>query len=1124
VDPQPASPPPSAEELFADFLDRLESGENVDFDAFCRAYPAMTPALQRVHTRYQAMTRSFNWLSQERPAGDASVTAKSVDALKQRLGSPGGRLARYTLRQEIARGAMGRIVHAWDEELRRDVALKIHRGPIHDTRTQRRFLEEAQIAAQLDHPGIVPIHELGLDADGRPFFSMQLVRGRDLGQLLLAVHDRRDGWSRTRVLGVLLRVCEAMAFAHDKGVVHRDLKPANIMVGRFGETYVMDWGLAHVMRSGGDGDGAPAATRPVDTLASDIAAEDTDSALLTRPGDVLGTPAYMAPEQAAAGNHASPAIDVYAIGAILYHLLTGDIPYAAGTRSADDVLRALRAGPPRALPHDVPPELRAICERAMARDPARRYAGMVELADDLRAFLEVRTVRAYATGRFAELRKWIARNHTLTAVCGAFVLALAASAIAVTSLWVQADGDRQRADDSAGRLQTELDRAAFQGARQALQLDNSTQAADALWRTHFTGRMPRATAWALKELAERDPYLATLPLTSDSVPVAFGTRGDVVLVGGVDGRLQLRDPETLALRAELGDSGARLASVTALDDTHAVAGTTKGDVLVFDLGSRSVVHCSTPHTGNVACLAATRDGRFASGGSDGRVLWWQRPDAAPTVVLTLDARLVSLAIRPDADGVVAADSEGVFAGKALDGSWQFRRRIGGGYVTAIAFADTPTTLWLGSTDHQVRRIDLADASREWARPTRNGTCRQLVRDRDGSVLVGGWWRVDRMAADGSSFTPVALRGITRFALDPERRRLVTSSGKTGLGQIDLAPVDRRVLPGVGSVALSTDGRRFATSTGNRVTVLDVDHQTVVARMPTGDSGWLRLDDDGSHVAVVNPQTSHLQLYEVATGALLHSSDGPGDIVGEACQFALDGSELAFAAGTERVRRVRTHDGHVLAEYMAPGQRIIRATYSHDGRRLAVLARDQTFVRVFDLATGSHRDEEFAANLPDESKESLAAVALSCDGSRVAAGTWQGQILVREANGSTRNIPGHTGTVWSLQFAAADPGLLFSSGGAQGLACWDLDSGECCYQAIHDVASQMQVSRDGRTLACVLPTGALLLDLGYRDRHIAGNLAHQLDRLRRKTTIAPAREAELREWAGTVLALPWPRWR
>ena len=165
---------------------------------------------------------------------------------------------RYEVIGEFARGGMGAILRVWDRELRRMVAMKVVLGrgneetgntPPVDEKTLGRFVEEAQITGQLDHPGIVPVHEIGLDTEEQVFFTMKLVNGDDLKTILKKQRQGEGGWTKARVLGVILKVCEAMAYAHSKKVIHRDLKPANVMVGRYGEAYVMDWGLAHVIGS-----------------------------------------------------------------------------------------------------------------------------------------------------------------------------------------------------------------------------------------------------------------------------------------------------------------------------------------------------------------------------------------------------------------------------------------------------------------------------------------------------------------------------------------------------------------------------------------------------------------------------------------------------------------------------------------------------------------------------------------------------------------------------------------------------------------------------------------------------------------------------------------------------------
>ncbi|HEX6883516.1 MAG TPA: bifunctional serine/threonine-protein kinase/formylglycine-generating enzyme family protein [Planctomycetota bacterium] len=335
---------------------------------------------------------------------------------------------RYEVRGELARGGMGAILRVNDPALRRELAMKVSLSQLGEARGAgssgsaglARFVAEAQITAQLDHPGIVPVHELGLDPEGRVYFTMKLVQGRELGEVLRHAHAGAQGWTRVRALGILRRVCEAMAYAHDKGVVHRDLKPSNVMVGEYGEVYVMDWGVA---RAGGAGALAPV------TTSRDVGAGD-ESALHTRQGAIVGSPHAMPPEQAR-GEPVGPPADVYAVGAMLYRLLAGRRPYEEQGESATAsvVLARILRGPPRPLRQlapEAPAELVAIAERAMAAEPAGRYTSMRALADDLGAYLEGRVVRAHRTGAVAELQKWVARNRLAAAALGATVLAIVA--------------------------------------------------------------------------------------------------------------------------------------------------------------------------------------------------------------------------------------------------------------------------------------------------------------------------------------------------------------------------------------------------------------------------------------------------------------------------------------------------------------------------------------------------------------------------------------------------------------------------------------------------------------------------------------------------------------------------
>ena len=447
--------PSSTEEALELYLARRAAGDTTDPATFAARYPELGEEL--------------------RPALEALLALEGATGRPQEPALP-ERIGEYRVVREIGRGGMGAILRVWDAELRRHLAMKIALEggsaaldkAAQASRSLRlaRFLEEARVTGQLDHPGIVPVHELGLDSEGRSFFTMKLVEGRDMKRILELVFAGEDGWNQTRALGVILKVCEAMAYAHTKGIIHRDLKPANIMVGSFGEVFVMDWGLARVLDR--------ADPRDLRLADANLPEASSETQLLTLDGTVFGTPAYMPPEQARGEiEKLSPRSDVYSIGAMLYHLLARQMPYVPpGARSsARELLARVKAGAPAPL-HELnpslPAELVAICDKAMARDPGQRYADTLAFAEDLRAFLEGRVVAAYETGAFAELRKWIARNRALAAACGAAVLILAVALVVSSSLYVEADRQRliaaQRADDvlslSAGRdLQGLIDRA-----------------------------------------------------------------------------------------------------------------------------------------------------------------------------------------------------------------------------------------------------------------------------------------------------------------------------------------------------------------------------------------------------------------------------------------------------------------------------------------------------------------------------------------------------------------------------------------------------------------------------------------------------------------------------------------
>jgi serine/threonine protein kinase len=281
---------------------------------------------------------------------------------------------RYVLAEILGEGGMGRVHVAHDRELDREVALKVLQPTAGDAvDLQERLLQEARILARLEHPGIVPVHDVGTTDDGRVFYTMKRVRGRSLEEVLAG------GGSLAELLRVFERVGEAVAFAHARGVVHRDLKPANVMVGEFGEVLVLDWGVAKVLGEAA-AEGATLLQRPGAAPPG-----------ATLPGTVLGTPGWMAPEQAAGAlDRVGPRSDVYALGRILEAMLE-----AAGRR---------------------PRRLAAVVARATHPDPERRYASSEDLVADVRRWRDGEVPRAYAEPWYERIGRFAARHRVALAL------------------------------------------------------------------------------------------------------------------------------------------------------------------------------------------------------------------------------------------------------------------------------------------------------------------------------------------------------------------------------------------------------------------------------------------------------------------------------------------------------------------------------------------------------------------------------------------------------------------------------------------------------------------------------------------------------------------------------------
>jgi tetratricopeptide (TPR) repeat protein len=341
--------------------------------------------------------------------GDVTVAVENAPdrAAAVALPAPPSLSDRYVEEGVIARGGMGEIVLCVDRGLRREVAMKrILPADARDPRRRMRFVEEAQVTGQLEHPNIVPVHDLAADGEGAVYFTMKLVRGRALGEILDAVRRGDASPTLPELLRIFLKVCDGVAFAHSRGVIHRDLKPDNIMVGDFGEVLVMDWGLAKIL---GCGD----APTPEGVRSS----RSDSSTTLTEGGSPLGTPAYMPPEQAEGRlEEIDQRSDVYSLGGILHEILTLARPSGAVTRTLRPGVAMPAAPRERPSPlRRVPRELLAIASKCLAEAREERYQGVPELAADVVRFLEGRSVSACPDTALRRLVKLLKRHRAVSA-------------------------------------------------------------------------------------------------------------------------------------------------------------------------------------------------------------------------------------------------------------------------------------------------------------------------------------------------------------------------------------------------------------------------------------------------------------------------------------------------------------------------------------------------------------------------------------------------------------------------------------------------------------------------------------------------------------------------------------
>jgi WD40 repeat protein len=968
--------------------------------------------------------------------------------------------------QEIGRGGIGRVLLAMDGHLGREVALKellpergaagSELGPSSGLSTAMlRFLREARVTGQLEHPNIVPVYELGKRADGTLYYTMKMVRGRTLGAAFGAAPELAG---RLALLKHFVDLCQAIGYAHSRGVVHRDIKPENVMLGEFGETVVLDWGLAKVR---GQRDlRARELEREVRLL------QDAEQGQ-TLAGTAVGTPAYMSPEQAEGDlDRVDERSDVWSLGAVLYQLLAGRPPFSG--RTAFEVIGQVLRGQVRPVGEvqpDAPPELAAVCMKALARRPEARYGGAAELAREVEAFLTGGRVAAHEY-RLGELVRRFARRHRgPLAVALAAALALAGLGVA-NHLRVLAERNRAvRAEEDARARLAESLREGARAAWLARELPET--------RAHLRSALQLADSLAGRgqwlEL-QQSPLVWRKDFGQKVWDAAFSPDGRVLAVGAEDGQVYLVDAVTS--RAEvLRGYGPQLLSVAwSADGRRLAAGPNGGPLHIWDLeaGTRRLLE---DHHEGLKDLAWSPDGtRILTGSWEGTLRVF---DARSGALLGLREGL-----SPWTAGVAwSPDGATVWAGQAGGGLRAFGPDLAverpglrdTGELASLALSPDGRRLVLGCEAGRARLFRLPELREEREFGGLGGVVKALAFESDGRhLLLAEGGRVLRIETDTGRevWSQAAEVGaIESLAVMPASQRLAVGGRQLALWRTDQARSPSGHQAALVSLAFSPDGRRLASGSGDRsARVWDVETGALRGTLALAQEGGVAWTPDGAFLA-----TSHgeLRLWEAEGLRLARRLPGGG---GECAQiaFSADGRRALVAEKREALL-VDVRAGRVLARL--PLESEVAAFHAGKDAGLVASQRGTGSIELVELASRPGR----SPRRWEGHRGWIWQLAFDRAGRWLASAGDDGLARVWSLETSRElHALKHADAVRTVSFHPRLPRLATASNDYQ-VRLWDLESGaELARLATRDTAEVVQFSADGERLAVGMRSGVWLL--------------------------------------------------
>ena len=961
--------------------------------------------------------------------------------------------AQYAIAGELAHGGIGRILRARDLRLDRPVAIKEMISPQREA--EPRFISEALITARLQHPAIVPVYEAGRWPGGEPFYAMKLVSGRSLADIISELKTLEE---RLALLPHVLAVAEAMAYAHSERIIHRDLKPANVLVGDFGETVVIDWGLAKDLSRAEE-------PPPPEAPAAPLPSADGG---LTRMGTVLGTPAYMPPEQAA-GQPVDERADVYALGAILYHLLAGSRPYEGN--SSEQVLHRVVNGPPPPLAQRqtcIPGDLLAIVSKAMARQPSERYPTARAMAEDLRRFQTGQIVRAHEYSPLELVRRFVERYRAAVTVAAVFLALLAALVV-----WGmrRVMTERDVAHTAQRRAQDQADELLLIQARR--DVENSPNAALASLRQ----LSPHFSQWSavrtIAANAQAHGFATVLKEHSQHINhLAFTPEGRLVSSSD-DKTLRVWERQGGGSRVLAGHSDEVWSFVLLPDGRSVISGGKDGTLRRWDALTGEGGLFATM-SGPTSALSVGCQGRcvLAASRKDDLLHVWD--------VKTGQERVLPTGVPGIRGLVTAADGRQVF----VIGHQRLHTALVDVETGAVQRLHQENYIWVGafSADHRLHTVDMKGQLQVWEAASGEG--RVLARGLGSAtalVFVPGSTLVAVGTEEGLIQLWDSATGQSRTlkwheacvsSLDVTGDGHFLASGSTDRTAVlwDLSSNDApRVLRGatqqIQTVLFSPDDRRLAVSSSDgsiRLFAVETDVFRVLSTGPATQVALVR-SEDGQRLATVSSEGS-LRLLDAVSGAALW--EAPGYV--PALEFSPDHRWLAAGDARGRVHLLDARTGSEERPLDGAGHeaRISALTFPREGGRFAT-ADERGALWVWELASARGRKLGTHGAL-------VRQLAFSPDGLLLASAGDDGTVRVwRVDSGEVRILRGHEDGVRSVVFTA-DGQRLVSGGMDHTLRFWELSTGK---------STRGDASGVGVKALRISPRGDLVASRSERDSRV-----------------------------------------